>query len=193
MHPQTRSVKSPLGHLHCQQQQQQQQLMDGHPMPNFTKMQTSPNLSKSVASWISVRYFPHLIPPFSFFFSKKILGANKQTYKLIISHQDRNHLCKIPVTHDFPANPFRCDTTPSLLSIHQTHAIVAITLQYLSRAPSPVSNQLWLRHVAKRERELACKGRKQSGGGEVFCSSEFLDTLLVLVTLEVSFLFFLFT
>lgn len=114
----------------------------------------------------------------------------QQTYKLIIPHQDRNHLCKIPVTHDFPANPFRCDTTPSLLSIHQTHAIVAITLQYLSRAPSPVSNQLWLRHVAKRERELACKGRKQSGGGgEAFCSSEFLDTLLVLVTLEVSFLF----
>lgn len=71
---------------------------------------------------------------------------------------------------------------------------MAITLQYLSRAPSPVSNQLWLRHVAKRERELACKGRKQSGGGgEVFCSSEFLDTLLVLVTLEVSFFFSLFT
>lgn len=69
---------------------------------------------------------------------------------------------------------------------------MAITLQYLSRAPSPVSNQLWLRHVAKRERELACKGRKQSGGGEVFCSSEFLDTLLVLVTLEVSFLFYFF-
>lgn len=47
--------------------------------------------------------------------------------------------------------------------------------------------------MAKRERELACKGRKQSGGGgEVFCSSEFLDTLLVLVTLEVSFLFFYF-
>lgn len=46
--------------------------------------------------------------------------------------------------------------------------------------------------MAKRERELACKGRKQSGGGEVFCSSEFLDTLLVLVTLEVSFLLFLF-
>lgn len=47
--------------------------------------------------------------------------------------------------------------------------------------------------MAKRERELACKGRKQSGGGgEVFCSSEFLDTLLVLVTLEVSFLFFTF-
>lgn len=116
----------------------------------------------------------------------------QQTYKLIIPHQDRNQLCKIPVTHDFPANPFRCDTTPSLLSIHQTHAIVAITLQCLSRAPSPVSNQLWLRHVAKRERELACKGRKQSGGGEVFCSSEFLDTLLVLVTLEVSFFLFFF-
>lgn len=43
--------------------------------------------------------------------------------------------------------------------------------------------------MAKRERELACKGRhQQSGGGEVFCE-EFLDTLLVLVTLEVSFLF----
>lgn len=136
--------------------------------------------------------FSTYFPPFSFFFSEKISGANKQTYKLIIPHQDRNHLCKIPVTHDFPANPFRCDTTTSLLSIHQTHAIVAITLQYLSRAPSPVSNQLWLRHVAKRERELACKGRKQSGGGEVFCSSEFLDTLLVLVTLEVSFFFFFF-
>lgn len=47
--------------------------------------------------------------------------------------------------------------------------------------------------MAKRERELACKGRhQQSGGGEVFCSSEFLDTLLVLVTLEVSFFLFLF-
>lgn len=191
MHPQTRSVKSPLGHHHCQQQQQQQQqLMDGPRMPNFTKMQTSPNLLKSVASWISVRYFSPLTPPLFLFPSEKISGANKQTYKLIIPHQDRNQLCKIPVTHDFPANPFRCDTTPSLLSIHQTHAIVAITLQYLSRAPSPVSNQLWLRHVAKRERELACKGRKQSGGGEVFCSSEFLDTLLVLVTLEVSFFLF---
>lgn len=44
--------------------------------------------------------------------------------------------------------------------------------------------------MAKRERELACKGRhQQSGGGEVFCE-EFLDTLLVLVTLEVSFFLF---
>lgn len=88
MHPQTRSVKSPLGHLHCQQQQQQQQLMDGHPMPNFTKMQTSPNLSKSVASWISVRCFSPLTPPLILFLflSRKDLGR-QQTYKLIIPHQ----------------------------------------------------------------------------------------------------------
>lgn len=88
MHPQTRSVKSPLGHHHCQQQQQHQQLMDGPRMPNSTKMRTSPNLLKSVASWISVSCFSPLTPPPPFLFPfRKDLGRQQQTYKLIIPHQ----------------------------------------------------------------------------------------------------------
>ena len=59
------------------------------------------------------------------------------------------------------------------------HAIVAITLQYLSRSPSKTQNQLWLKHSAKRARDLAFIGIKSHS------YAEFLDTLLILSTLEV--------
>lgn len=46
---------------------------------------------------------------------------------------DDSDLCTVPFTHDFPENPLRCTQGLSAESTHLLHALLAYSLQHVSR------------------------------------------------------------
>ncbi len=60
---------------------------------------------------------------------------------------DDNELCTLPLTFDFEANPFRCRKGSSQGSKHLLHALLAVSMQHVSRmneipADHPISQQI---------------------------------------------------
>lgn len=47
--------------------------------------------------------------------------------------RDDSELCTLPFTHDFPENPLRCTQGLSTDSMHLLHALLAFSLQHVSR------------------------------------------------------------
>ncbi|KXT16863.1 hypothetical protein AC579_6824 [Pseudocercospora musae] len=87
-------------------------------------------------------------------------------------------LCAIPITHDVPANPFRCNNGHGQ-SKYQLHAVIAFSTQYLSHSEQVSPHDLmWLKDTATKQYSLARRGRQGH------FRSSFLDTLLIICTLE---------
>ncbi|KAL6879365.1 fungal-specific transcription factor domain-containing protein [Trichoderma novae-zelandiae] len=93
-------------------------------------------------------------------------------------------LCTLPLTFDFSANPFRCNTDPSERPQYLFHALLAFSIQHVSRLGDATCEDLSDQQIAS----YRYSANNQSTVELIFageCTKHFVvDTILVLFALD---------
>ncbi|KAL6876302.1 fungal-specific transcription factor domain-containing protein [Trichoderma longibrachiatum] len=93
-------------------------------------------------------------------------------------------LCTLPLTFDFSANPFRCNTGPSLRPQYLFHALLAFSIQHVSRLGDAMCKDLTDQQIAS----YRYSANNQSTVELIFAGEStkhfVVDTILVLFALD---------
>lgn len=106
---------------------------------------------------------------------------------IITSQIDDREFCVMPLTHDFEANPFRFNAETGRGSQLLLHCILALSYKHILRDTGACSNE------AKIHKKKALQMLREMDSGspesdpQSFCfEANFLDAVLILMTLDVS-------